>query len=240
MAKSNKKTNPKETVSAIEPEIIVNDAKPADAPVAASSTPKRGGKTKKSDETGTPAKETKVSSVERTAEEKADPVKEKPKKQSTRKPKAEKTTAEEKKTSTRTKTKAASKTDPAESTPKKRPGRKPSALSTEKICDLLKKKIDKNAVAGIDEKIAVDIVVWGVENEPDRRLYIEIKDKKAEIQPYPYNDKDLMVSIGYGDAVELLNGKLTLKDAVISGKMTVQVAGDNGSILPALKLGSII
>jgi len=236
---------------------VIGDEKSTDVNIAASNPPKRGGK-KKADVTGAPAKETKVSAVDKTVEEKADSLKEKagadkekadpvippvpetkPKKAATRKPKAEKNTVEEKKTSTRAKSKTATKTT-AESTPRKKPGRKPAALSAEKLCDLLKKKVNKSVVASIDEKLAVDIVVWGVENEADRRLYIEIKDKKADIQPYKYDDKDLMVYVSYGDAMELLNGKLALRDAIISGKMTVQVVRNEGNILPALKLSSII
>lgn len=245
-----KKPVSEETAPATMTKPVIGDEKSTDVNIAASNPPKRGGK-KKAAVTGTPAKETKVSAVDKTVEEKADSPKEKAepvitpapeakqKKTATRKPKAEKNTVEEKKTSTRAKSKAAPKTN-AESTPKKKPGRKPAALSAEKLCDLLKKKVNKSVVASIDEKLAVDIVVWGVENEDDRRLYIEIKDKKADIQPYKYDDKDLMVYISYGDAMELLNGKLALRDAIISGKMTVQVVRNEGNILPALKLSSII
>lgn len=244
--KQTQKQNPTEIPSASKKEPVANDAKSAEVIAAASNTPKRGKKTKKSDVTVTPVKEMKTDSADRAAEEKADsaasaaPTEAKPKKTATKKPKAEKTAVEEKKPTTRTKTKTATKAASIEGTTRKKPGRKPSALSADKLCDMLKKKIDKNIVAGIDEKIAVDIVVWGIENEPDRRLYIEIKDKKAEVQPYSYDDKDLLVSVNYGDAMELLNGKLALRDAVISGKLTVQVTGNDGNILPALKLGSII
>ncbi len=236
MATKAKKPISEETASAVKTEPAASDAKAADVKTAASNVPKtRGKRAKKSEEIGASVKKAKASTANQTAEEKTDPVvtEAKPKKTAARKPKAEKTTAAEKKTSTRAKANTAG-------AARKKPGRKPSALSAEKICDLLKKKIDKSVVDSIDEKIAVDIVVWGVESEPDRRLYVEIKNKTAEIQPYSYDDKDLTVSVSYSDAMDLLNGKLTLRDAAVSGKMTVQVARNDGNILPALKLGSLI
>ncbi len=208
---------------------------------AAPPVTKRGGKRKKPEESDTSVKETTISEIQPSedAAVSAAPVNAEPKRKGGKKPKAEKAVADEKNTSKRQK--ASTVTDvPEKSTQRKKPGRKPAALSAEKICDLLKKKLDKNAVASVSDKIAVDIEIWGVENEPDRRLYIEIKDGKAEIQPYSYDDKDIKVYISYSDAFEILNGKLTLKDAVFSGKLTVQIVKNEGNILPAMTLASII
>ncbi len=167
------------------------------------------------------------------------PVNTETKKKGGKKPKAEKAADEDKKTSSRKKASTVTEV-PAQTAQRKKPGRKPAAWSAEKICDLLRKKLDKTAVAGVSGKIAVDIEVWGVENEPDRRLYIEMKDGKADIQPYSYDDKDVKIYISYSDAVEILNGRLTLKDAVFSGKMTVQIVKNEGNILAALTLASVI
>ncbi len=245
-AANNAESNVAENVNSTAEKFIANDAlnisdnanSTDERPV--SPTPKRG-KSKKSEKSSVSVKET-ASAVMQPAEDTVTtsaPDITGTKKKGGKKPKAEKAAEQEKKTSSRKKASAV--TDvPAKTTQRKKSGRKPAALSAEKICDLLKKKLDKTAVAGITSKIAVDIEVWGVENEPDRRLYIEIKDGKAEILPYSYDDKDVKVYISYNDAVEILNGRLTLKDAVFSGKLTVQIVKNEGNILAALTLASVI
>ena len=132
------------------------------------------------------------------------------------------------------KTAAAKKASPVS---KKTAAKKPAAkkvVSVEEMCKKLDKMIDKAKAAKINANVAVDVKVWGWEDEIDRHFYIEIKDGVVSVAPHEYIASSFEAYISYENILKLLNGKLTLKDAVATGALNA-----NGNIPAALIIGSI-
>lgn len=126
------------------------------------------------------------------------------------------------------KTAAVAKTEPTV----KRGGRKPKALTVEDICTKLTKKASKAKAAKISDIIAVELKIYGWENnnENHKFIYIEVKDGKLTVAPYQYDDCTLKADIPLADITAFAEGKLPLMDAKI------YAAGNFGD---ALKLASM-
>lgn len=149
-------------------------------------------------------------------------------------PAARKTAA--KKPAASAKTAAAKKTAPVskKTVAKKPAAKKAKVVSVEEMCKKLDKMIDKTKAAKINANVAVDVKVWGWEDECDRHFYIEIKDGVVSVAPHEYIASSFEAYISYENILKLLNGKLTLKNAVASGALNA-----NGNIPAALTIGSI-
>ena len=127
---------------------------------------------------------------------------------------------------------AAKKAAPAKA--KKPAAKKVKEVSLEDICAKTAKLIDSAKAAKLTDKIAVDIEVWGWADGSQKHMYIEVKDGKATVAPYGYDECNFRAYISYADAVDFANGKLTVKDALIGGKLNaIGVVGD------AVKLASV-
>ena len=111
----------------------------------------------------------------------------------------------------------------------------PKPVTIETICEKIEKKIDKTKVADIGKKIAVDIEVWGFEDGSSRNMFIEIKDGKASVQPYTYNEKNFRIAINFANAVAFANGKKTLKDLLEDSEGFYA----EGNIVDAIKLAGV-
>lgn len=141
------------------------------------------------------------------------------------------------------KTAAAKKTDTAKKAPAKaakttrtaKPAvKKAKVVGIDEICKKLEKKVDMKKAAAVKTNVAVDVKVWGWEDETDRHFYIEIKDGALTISPFEYNAASFEAYISYENMLQFLNGKLTLANAIASGALNA-----NGNIPAALALGSI-
>ncbi len=117
---------------------------------------------------------------------------------------------------------------------KKSAAKKPKVVSVEEMCKKLDKMIDKTKAAKINANVAVDVKVWGWEDECDRHFYIEIKDGVLSVAPHEYIASSFEAYISYENILKFLSGKLTLKDAVATGALNA-----NGNIPAALTIGSI-
>lgn len=117
---------------------------------------------------------------------------------------------------------------------KKPAAKKPKVVSVEEMCKKLDKMIDKTKAAKINANVAVDVKVWGWEDECDRHFYIEIKDGVVSVAPHEYIASSFEAYISYENILKFLNGKLTLKNAVATGALNA-----NGNIPAALIIGSI-
>ena len=102
------------------------------------------------------------------------------------------------------------------------------------MCKKLEKLVDKKKAAAVKTNVAVDVKVWGWEDETDRHFYIEIKDGALAISPFEYNAASFEAYISYENMLQFLNGKLTLANAIASGALNA-----NGNIPAAIALGSI-
>lgn len=131
---------------------------------------------------------------------------------------------------------AAKKTAPAakKAAAKKPVAKKAKVVSVEEMCKKLDKMIDKTKAAKINTNVAVDVKVWGWEDECDRHFYIEIKDGVVSVAPHEYIASSFEAYISYENILKFLNGKLTLKNALATGALNA-----NGNIPAALTIGSI-
>ncbi len=112
--------------------------------------------------------------------------------------------------------------------------KKPKVVSVEEMCGKLEKLIDKSKASAVKTNVAVDVKVWGWDDNQDRHLYIEIKNGVLSVAPHEYNASSFEAYISYENILKFLNGKLTLKDAIAVGALNA-----NGNIPAALIIGSI-
>lgn len=153
-----------------------------------------------------------------------------------KKPAATKTAkpATAKKPAAKTAAKASAKTTAKKPAAKKTATRKPKPITIETICGLVEKKISKAKVSALKTDIAVDIEVWGFEDGSNHKMYIEIKDGKATVMPYPYEKKNIRISLSFANAIDFANGKLTLAKLLESKDFYAE-----GNVVMAIKLATI-
>lgn len=171
--------------------------------------------------------ETKTAPV---AEVKAEAVKTEPAKKET-KPAAKKTEAKAttkkpaaKKTETKTTTKTTKKTaakKPAKKAEKKLP-------DIVKLADMLRAKVEKKDASAINEKIAIQIKVYG---QYENYMYILVDNGVVTVEPYGYLDNDIHIDMPIEDVISVINGKYDFKAKALSGDFYVL-----GSLTKLLKV----
>ena len=143
---------------------------------------------------------------------------------------------ETKKTSAKTakaaKTPAAKSAEPKK--PGRKPGRKPKPLALGDVCEKLYKKIDMTKAGAVSDLVAADVEIWGWEDGTNKHIFVEVVDGKVRVEPFDYLDCTLKVYISYADAKAFLDGKLTLNEALVSGKLNAI-----GNVAHAVKLAGI-
>lgn len=147
-----------------------------------------------------PAAEKKAPAEKKTAAKK--PAAKKPATKKTAKPAAKKTAA--KKTTVK-----------AEEKPAKRAYNR-KVLTAADIATKLAKKLDAKKAADINGKIAVDVKLYG---QFEAHIYIEVKDNKLTVAPYDYIERDIEAAISVENALAIINGKLTIADALADGRL---------------------
>lgn len=111
----------------------------------------------------------------------------------------------------------------------KKAGRKPKPLTIDDIAAKLSKLVNKAAANKIVGPVAVDIEVWGWDDGANRHMYIEIINGRITVAPYNYDDRNVEAYISFADAKDVVDGKLSLKEAFSSGKLNA--SGDVRSAL---------
>lgn len=138
-----------------------------------------------------------------------------------------KTTSEKSAAKPKTTTK---KTASPKTTAKKTP--KKLSVTIDTICKKVEQMLPKTTA--IQEKIAVDIEVWGFEDGSNAKMYIEIKNGKVTVSPYTYNEKDFRVAVSFVNVKNYIDGKLSFKDMLASSEFYAE-----GNIIAALKMSAI-
>lgn len=118
-----------------------------------------------------------------------------------------------KKTAAKT-TKAAAKPAAKKAPAKKAPAKK--EITVADIAEKLAKKLDAKKAAAIDGKAAVDIKLYGAF---EAHMYIEVKDGKLNVAPYDYIERDIEAAISVENALAIIDGKLTIADALADGRL---------------------
>ncbi len=105
-------------------------------------------------------------------------------------------------------------------------------MTYEEIFSKTKDELSAADVSAVKEHLAVEVDITG---EGAGAFYIEIKDGKADIQPYEYYDRDCKLITSGESFLEIVNGKLDPKKAVLTGKLKVE-----GSVEKALEFAKIV
>lgn len=133
-----------------------------------------------------------------------------------KKPAAKKTTAKA------TAKKPAAKKATAKTTAKKTSEKKTTKKAVRKqpdivaLADMLRKAVAGKDVSAVNEKIAVQIKVYG---EYEGYMYILVDNGTVSVEPYGYIDNDIHVDMPIDDVISIVKGKYDFKAKVLSGDL---------------------
>ena len=155
------------------------------------------------------------------AEVKAEEVKKPAAKKTTakaaaKKPAAKKTTAKaatKKPAAKKTTAKATAKKTAEKKTTKKAVRKQPDIVA---LADMLRKAVAGKDVSAVNEKIAVQIKVYG---EYEGYMYILVDNGTVSVEPYGYIDNDIHVDMPIDDVISIVKGKYDFKAKVLSGDL---------------------
>ncbi|MBQ8789796.1 MAG: SCP2 sterol-binding domain-containing protein [Ruminiclostridium sp.] len=129
----------------------------------------------------------------------------------------------EKKTTTKAAAKkpAAKKTAAKKTAEKKTAAKKPATKKNVKkqpdivaLADMLRKAVAGKDVSAINEKIAVQIKVYG---EYENYMYILIDNGTVSVEPYGYLDNDIHIDMPIEDVLSVIKGKYDFKAKALTG-----------------------
>ncbi len=96
-------------------------------------------------------------------------------------------------------------------------------MTYEEIVKEAQKLVAKADASGISDHLAVQYNVTG---EGEGAFYMEVKDGKVEVQPYDYNDRDILVTADGQTILDMMSGKLDIVAAYLTHKISAE--GDLG------------
>lgn len=99
------------------------------------------------------------------------------------------------------------------------------------VIKLIKSKYPDPDLSAFPEKFAVQIELT---DEADGVFYIEVLNGKLSIEPYEYNDRDLLVKVSRNNLEKMINGKLKIENALITRKIII--SGNMGKALLIKKI----
>ena len=102
-----------------------------------------------------------------------------------------------------------------------------------KFDELLEKVRGLAAKADVSSSdfLAIQVNITGDEGGT---FYVEVKDRKINIEPYEYNDRQCAITMNMDNFNKLLDGKLDPVFAFTTGKL--KVAGDVGKAIEFSKI----
>ncbi|MDR0984163.1 MAG: SCP2 sterol-binding domain-containing protein [Ruminococcus sp.] len=67
----------------------------------------------------------------------------------------------------------------------------------------------KTKIVGVDKtKLPGDTIAFQFNVTDSGRFYVELKNKNINIEPYEYNDRDMLITINSTNLIKLIDGKL--------------------------------
>ena len=96
-------------------------------------------------------------------------------------------------------------------------------MTYEEIVKEAQKLVAKADASGISDHLAVQYNVTG---EGEGTFYMEVKDGKVDVQPYDYNDRDILVTADGQTILDMMSGKLDVVAAYLTHKISAE--GDLG------------
>ena len=120
---------------------------------------------------------------------------------------------------------AAKKTAEKKTTAKKAVKKQPDIIA---LADMLRKAVANKDVSAVNEKIAVQIKVYG---EYEGYMYILIDNGAVMVEPYGYLDNDIHIDMPIDDVLSVIKGKYDFKAKALTGDFYVL-----GSLTKLLKV----
>eukprot|EP00831_Metopus_contortus_P037678 TRINITY_DN2968_c0_g1_i2.p2 TRINITY_DN2968_c0_g1~~TRINITY_DN2968_c0_g1_i2.p2 ORF type:complete len:187 (+),score=53.94 TRINITY_DN2968_c0_g1_i2:260-820(+) len=108
-------------------------------------------------------------------------------------------------------------------------------MKKEDVVQELRKRFEKADTSNINDTIAVQI---NLKDEDGGTLYVEVKDKVLNIEPYEYWDRNVIITIASNDLLDIIDKKMNLEQAFSDGLLTVE--GDVEKALELVKLSKEI
>lgn len=89
----------------------------------------------------------------------------------------------------------------------------------------------KGDASGIKEHLAVQYNITG---EGEGAFYMEVKDGRIDVQPYDYNDRDILVTADARTLLDMMSGKLDIVKAYLTHRITAEGELGKADILKKL------
>ena len=96
-------------------------------------------------------------------------------------------------------------------------------MTYEEIVKKAQELVAKADASGISDHLAVQYNVTG---EGEGAFYMEVKDGKVDVQPYDYNDRDILVTADGQTILDMMSGKIDIVAAYLTHKVAAE--GDLG------------
>ncbi len=96
-------------------------------------------------------------------------------------------------------------------------------MTYEEIVKKAQELVAKADASGISDHLAVQYNVTG---EGKGAFYMEVKDGKVDVQPYDYNDRDILVTADGQTILDMMSGKIDIVAAYLTHKIAAE--GDLG------------
>lgn len=100
------------------------------------------------------------------------------------------------------------------------------------IIELIRSKYPNPDLSAFTDKFAVQVELTDIAGGV---FYMEVLNGILSIEPYEYNDKDLLVRISKENLEKMINGKLNVEKALITKKIVIK-----GNMSKALLIKKIL
>ncbi len=104
-------------------------------------------------------------------------------------------------------------------------------MTYEEVVKEAQKIAAKGDASGIKEHLAVQYNITG---EGEGAFYMEVKDGRIDVQPYDYNDRDILVTADARTILDMMSGKLDAVKAYLTHKITAEGELGKADILKKL------
>ena len=81
---------------------------------------------------------------------------------------------------------------------------------------MIREKAETSDISSIKEKFAAEFQITG-----EGVFYVEERDGKISIEPYEYNDRDLLIKASADTLKKIINKELSIEKALITRKISV-------------------
>ena len=99
-------------------------------------------------------------------------------------------------------------------------------MTYEELVQKIRDIADEADAGKVQEHVAFQ---FNIEGEAEGAFYLDIKDGKADVQPYEYYDRDVLITSAANTLLEIMDGKLDPVAAYTLHK--IRVEGDLGKAL---------